>query len=331
VPLAGTIGGGLILAGTNPPRSCRRGGRGWHCWVLVAAVFSGAANLAVAASLSVVLSDDSEPYQEAYESIRARLEGQGHHVSRVYSDRLDSRVLDDERLVVAVGVHAAESLIPLASRPPVLAILVPRDWYLKTGRPALTEGGRQTASAIYIDQPFERQAQLIHQAFPDIKRVGLILGVKQAALLDEVETAMRGQGLTLIRETISTQRALISTLEKVLSSSDVLLALPDPEAFNRTTAQSIFLTSYRYRDPVLGYSRSLTRAGALLSLHSSPAQVGRQAAEWIASALQDSPVRLPAASHPAYFSVSVNDQVARSLGWVLPAEDELVRKLGGEP
>ncbi len=189
MPLAGTIGGGLILAGTNPPRSCRRGGRGWHCWVLVAAVFSGAANLAVAASLSV----------------------------------------------------------------------------------------------------------------------------------------------TLIRETISTQRALISTLEKVLSSSDVLLALPDPEAFNRTTAQSIFLTSYRYRDPVLGYSRSLTRAGARLSLHSSPAQVGRQAAEWIASALQDSPVRLPAASHPAYFSVSVNDQVARSLGWVLPAEDELVRKLGGEP
>jgi hypothetical protein len=40
---------------------------------------------------------------------------------------------------------------------------------------------------------------------------------------------------------------------------------------------------------------------------------------------------LPPPSHPDYFSVSINSQVARSLGIKLPAEAELVRELGGEP
>ena len=43
-----------------------------------------------------------------------------------------------------------------ADRPPVLAVLVPRAWYIKTGRPRLGDGGR-SVSAIYLDQPFGRQ------------------------------------------------------------------------------------------------------------------------------------------------------------------------------
>jgi len=98
--------------------------------------------------------------------------------------------------------------------------------------------------------------------------------------------------------------------------------------FNRNTAQSLFLTSYRYRDPVVGYSRSMTRAGALLSLYSTPAQIGRQAAQWAGEALGNArPVRLPPAAAPVYFEVSINEQVARSLGFSLPPERELEKRL----
>ena len=120
----------------------------------------------------------------------------------------------------------------------------------------------------------------------------------------------------------------MNTLENVLSESDVLLAETDPRVFNRNTAQSLFLTSYRYRTPVLGYSRSLTRAGALLSLHTSPAQVGRQTAESVIVALQGKSVNLPLPAHPVYFSVSINEQVARSLGYTLLPEAELEKRLG---
>lgn len=301
-------------------------------WVslLVAVCLSGIAAPAVAARVAVVLSDDSAPYQEAYQVIRAHLDDSDHEAVRFYARDLAAAALKDSRLVVAVGVLAADALAGLPNPPPVLAVLVPRAWYLKSGRGRLTDGGRNLASAIYIDQPIERQVALIRLAFPDAQRVGVLLSADQAGLQGEVDNAMRSQQLVLVHAILAEGEHLIHPLENVLSEADLLLALPDPLIFNRNTAQSLFLTSYRYRDPVLGYSRSLTRAGALLSLHSSPAEIGRQTAEWVNSALLGATVRLPAPAHPVYFSISINEQVARSLGFTLPSELELEKRLGGQ-
>ena len=285
---------------------------------------------ALAARVAVVLSDDAAPYQEVYQVIRAYLDDSPHEASRVYAEGLTAASLNDARLAVAVGVGAADALAALPERPPVLAILVPRAWYLKTGRARLSAGSRRNQSAIYLDQPFERQALLIRLALPDVRRVGVLLSTEQSGVVSELDEALRAQRLSLVYATLTEGERLITPLETVLSEADLLLALPDPLVFNRNTAQSLFLTSYRYRDPVLGYSRSLTRAGALLSLHSSPAQIGRQAAEWIGNAIQGSAVRLPPPAYPSYFSVSINDQVARSLGFTLPSEADLEKHLGGE-
>ena len=283
---------------------------------------------AVAARVTVVLSDDSAPYQEVYQVIRAYLDDTSHEVSRVYADRLTAVSLNESRLAVAVGVRAAESLAALSVRPSVLAVLVPRAWYVKTGRTRLSDGGGRSASAIYLDQPFERQVRLIRQAFPEVRRVGMLVSAEQSGLVGELDEALQAQRLSLVHVTLSGEERLITALENVLSDTELLLAVPDPLIFNRNTAQSLFLTSYRYRVPVLGYSRSLTRAGALLSLHSSPAQIGRQTAEWVKGAIQGVSVNLPPPAHPAYFSISINEQVARSLGFTLPPEVELEKRLG---
>jgi ABC-type uncharacterized transport system substrate-binding protein len=210
----------------------------------------------------------------------------------------------------------------------VLAVLVPRAWYARSGRARLSDSGRRSVSAIYLDQPFARQAQLIHLALPETRRVGVLLSTEQAGLAGELDLALQGQQLSLVLGNLSAEQRLIAPLETVLSDADVLLAVTDPQVFNRNTAQSLFLTSYRYRVPVLGYSQSLTRAGALLSLHSSPAQIGRQTAETVAAALQGGSVRLPVPDHPTYFSISINEQVARSLGYTLLPEVELEKRLG---
>lgn len=301
---------------------------GMKCLLWLACLF-GMAGQAAAARVAVVLSDDSTPYQEVYQVVRAYLDDSGHEVSRVYAEELTPNALNDARLLVSVGVRAADVTAATPGRTPVLAVLVPRSWYQKSGRTRLIDGGRRSAAAIYIDQPFERQAQLIRLALPDVKRVGVLVSEDQEGLLGELNDALRSQRLGLVHALLANDGRLITPLESVLSDADLLLAVPDPLVFNRNTAQSLFLTSYRYRDPVLGYSRSLTRAGALLSLHSSPAQIGRQTAEWIRTALNDTPVRLPASAYPAYFSVSINEQVARSLGFLLPPESDLEKRLGG--
>lgn len=289
-------------------------------------VVSGAA---AAAPVSVVLSDDDAPYEEVYQVIRSQLEEAGQDVNRLYADGLSAGLLYETRLVVAVGVRAAERVSALPNRSPVLAVLVPRAWFLKYGRARLMDNGRRVVSAIYLDQPFERQARLIRLALPEVRRVGVLLGTDQKGVADELDEAMRVQRLTLVHQAITEDDRLLTPLELVLNEADVLLAVPDPLVFNRSTAQSLFLTSYRYRDPVVGYSRSMTRAGALVSLYSTPAQIGRQAAEWIVGALGGGMIRLPTPAYPAYFEVSINDQVARSLGFTLPSEAELEKRLGG--
>ena len=296
------------------------------CLALVALSLSAQA---AAGRVTVVLSDDSAPYQEIYQVVRVLLGDAGHEVARVYAGNPGEVALGGAQLTLAVGVAAAEAAADTANRAPVLAVLVPRSWFAKSGRARLADGGRRNVSAIYVDQPFERQAQLVRLAFPEARRVGVLLSTEQAALAGEIGAALAAQQLELVKQTVPADARLITPLEAVLGGSDLLLAVPDPQIFNRNTAQSIFLTTYRYRIPVQGYSHSLTRAGALLSLHSSPAQIGRQAAEWLNQALQTATPRLPAPTYPAYFSVSVNEQVARSLGIALPAAAELEKRLEG--
>ena len=293
-------------------------------------LLAGSFTQASGAEFKVVLSDDAAPYEKAYQTLKSRLENRGHTVTRLLADRLDATAFEKSGLVVSIGVRATESLWPYAEGQTVLAILVPRDWYYRSGRPGLSRAGVRIASAIFVDQPFDRQARLIRLAFPDATRVGLLTGENPSVSVKQLEAELRRQGLSLVHETASTPRELIPALESVLAGSDLLLALPDPVAFSRNTAQSIFLTSYRYRDPIVGYSQSLTRAGALLSLYSTPEQVGRQAAEWVESRWLPAS-SLPDAAFPAYFSVSVNERVARSLEISLPSGATLAEKLGGEP
>lgn len=326
------------------PRSCASGrerrrrltfrpARSWTelRWIVgwVLACLMGAPGLVAAAQVAIVMSDDSAPYQEVYQAIRSNLDNVGLDTSRAYADGLASGALSEARLIVTVGVRATDLLASLPIRTPVLAVLVPRAWYIKSGRPRLTDGGHRSASAIFLDQPFERQSKLIRLAFPEARRVGVLLSAEQRGLVDELDEALRAQRLGLMHVTVGEGERLMTPLEQALNETDLLLAIPDPLIFNRNTAQSLFLTSYRYRDPVVGYSRSMTRAGALVSLYSTPAQIGRQAAEWVGSALNGATVRLPSPAHPMYFEVSINDQVARSLGFSLPSEADLEKRLGG--
>ena len=290
--------------------------------VLTAWLFAGLA--AQAATVVVVLSDDSAAYQEASEAIEREI-GDGHKIVRVMADRLGVEpALSEARLVLGVGVKATEQIAGRVGKTPVLAVLVPKDWYQKIGRALLVEGAR-SAGAVVLDQPYSRQLQLIKAALPKVSRVGVVVSQSNAGQLAEVEQAARALRLSVSAVTIDSDSLLVESLERILSDSDVLLAIPDPLVLNRNTVQSLFITSYRYRDPVVGYSKSLSRAGALVSLYSTPAQIGRQAGEITQRFLSGG--KLPGMQWPKYFSISLNTHVARSLDIDLISEQSLLREL----
>lgn len=285
--------------------------------LILAGLLSNATAWAV--SVQVVLSDDSPPYHEVANSFRAQLRQYRPTVNVVIEDsprRAAYALAADTQLLVCVGLKATQAALALQAQVPILSVLVPKDSLdvLAPDNPV-----RRSITAIYLDQPYARQLALVRLALSEQVRVGVLLREEDQQKLDAIQVAARLQKMRVVSELIDNQVAILPSLEHVLAASDVLLVLPDALLYNKNNIQSVLLTSYRYRDPVVSYSQALVRAGAMLGLYSNPVQIGSHAAEVALHSLGTGV--LPAPLYPKYFTVGVNRQVAHSLG--LPAPDEI--------
>jgi len=225
---------------------------------------------------------------------------------------------------VAIGSGAMQALAQRNPPQPILNVLVPHSAFDKIVRQGGRFGDPRRFSAIFLDQPWLRQFALIRLALPKRNRVGILLGADSAELAPALRAAAKAAGFNLITEKVETEADLLPALKKLLAESEVILAVPDPAIYNRNTAQTILLTTYRHQTPLFGFSPSYVKAGALAAVYSLPEQIGRQAAEAVRQAAEQ---RLPPPQTPRYFSVGVNLQVARSLGLNVDDETTLSNKL----
>ncbi|HQT26225.1 MAG TPA: ABC transporter substrate binding protein, partial [Burkholderiales bacterium] len=262
---------------------------------------------------------------EILDGIQKQLEARS--AARVSKSRFDG-IFRQNELVVAFGVEGAKAALSLDPRIPVLSIFVPR----KIFQEIVSGKEKRQVTAIYIDQPFSRQMALARLAFPGRHRIGVMLGPDSRTDIQSLRQASTGRGLQIAVGVTASRSDLFSGLEALLRDSDVILAVPDPQVFNSGTISGILLTAYRYNVPLMGFSPSYVKAGALIALYSTVEQVGWQVAEAV-SAFSSSGI-LPQPAYPAYFTVGVNRYVARSMGIEIQDEatfEEKLSHMGGAP
>jgi putative tryptophan/tyrosine transport system substrate-binding protein len=224
------------------------------------------------------------------------------------------------RMQVALGAQACSALVKRKHPAPVLCTLLPRLSFEEI----LRDNARQVSpqlSALYLNHPFARQLDLLQLALPKARRVGVLWG-PESMLRDReagMATAASKRGLQLVSAHVALNEPVFRGLKRVIEDADVLLALPDGQIFNSGNIQNILLTSFRARIPMQAFSPAYVRAGALLSLYSTPTQIGQQAGMLVRSVLQGQPLGLP--EYPSDFVVSVNENVAHALGLSLDAND----------
>lgn len=278
--------------------------------------------------VTIVLSASTPTNQEFVENFKDEL-------SRTKSINLRVTVIDlqeteklvvaeNSELVIALGVKALDAASRLRHTTPVLGIFTP----LPTFNNFLQNSRRDLGnfSAIVLDQPYTRQISLIKTILPDTRSIGILLGPTSSQYGEHLKDDGEKNALSVFEENIGQEADLIPKLQKLLETTDALMAIPDPLIYNRETAQPILFTSYRHLKPVFGYSQSYVRAGALAAVFSNTKQLARQAAE-IAIKSQQPPNLLPPPQSPKYFSVMVNYQVARSLNIPVMDEDALYKKM----
>lgn len=273
----------------------------------------------------VVSSERSAAYEQAAEAVAGQLPRREVQQSTVAD--LPAYRGPAPRLYVALGTEACASLARATPAPaPVLCALLPRASFERV----LREAGRRAGasfSALYLNQPLGRQLDLVRLALPQARRVGVLWGPDSQANEAQLQAAAQTRGMRVLGVPVRGDEPVYSSLRKVLEESDLLLALADPQIYNSGSIQNILLASFRAQVPMLAFSPAYVRAGALMAVYSTPAQIGQQAGVLARGVLAGQPLGQP--QHPLQFEVNVNEHVARSLGLKLDAENlaEQLRRL----
>jgi hypothetical protein len=275
-----------------------------------------------APSVVIVSSENSAAYVDTAQSLIDELERSG--VSRYSvltmsaSEGLDARA-QSPRLYIALGADAMDLLARSGPAVPVLGALLPRSSF----EAILQRRGRKATSqfsALFLDQAPARQFDLIHLAFPSVRRIGVLWGPGSARERSELRSQAQVAALQLVEADVGNDQPLFPALRQVVDGTDLLLAVPNPEVYNSNTIQNILLTSFRAHVPMMAFSPAYVRAGALLAVYVTPHQVGVQAAQLARAAMDGKALPVPGA-YSTEFQISVNEHVARSFGLSLDAQD----------
>lgn len=275
------------------------------------------------ARVQVLASSADEPYASAARALEARLvAAQGLAVERVALDGWRSE--PEVALVVALGTRAVQTALQAEPRRPVLAALLPREAWER----ALAGARDGPASALWLDQPAARQLRLARLVVPNAHKLGTLLGAATLAGRGELERSAAALGLDLRARVVTAAADPALALGALLDEVDAVLALPEPAAWNRVTAQPLLLATFRAGTPVIGFSAAYVRAGAVAAVHSTPTQVAEELAAVVAELDFDAAaLRLPASRHPRLFEVATNRDVARALGIELADDATLAARL----
>jgi ABC-type uncharacterized transport system substrate-binding protein len=266
-------------------------------------------------TVAVLASPDVEAYRQAIDGLKAGLRG-GPAVLRVFA--LESSggklslpaafVREPRTLVVAMGSEAARAL----SESPVEATAI----YTMALRADVSPAGasrQKIVSTISLDVPMDALAVRLKELFPGKNRVGIIRQTEwRGPSSTRLQADARQAGIVAViadcRKAEDLLRVFLSLKDKV----DFVWCLPDGSLYNSATVQAVLIASLNNRIPVIGFSASFVRAGALLGVYSDFHCVGAQTAEAVQNYLADRP--MPAQQYPKTFETAVNQRVTRLLG-----------------
>lgn len=271
-------------------------------------------------TLAVVLSSEAAEYHQILTEITSALRNSPHfgfEVRPITASSLNDHpqlLPKDSDLVIAVGMRALKEVVHQSSDSNIFTVMVPRLSYLKfleRWQKETAQDGAHGFSALFIDQPVERQLRLVKALKGGFSSVGILVGpdsrLDKAALKSQ---ALR-LGISLRWVEADSARDVVTAIKRSKNKIDSLILVFDPMIINSTTIKQILYFSYNDKLPVIGYSAALVKAGAAAAVYSTATQIGRQAGEAVVDILDTSFSALPEKAYPAYFSASCNEAVMR--------------------
>jgi putative ABC transport system substrate-binding protein len=181
-------------------------------------------------------------------------------------------------------------------------------------------GGNVTGTSALGPEVAPKRLQILKQVIPSLVRVALLFNPNNASNIitrDEIKTATRDFGMSLVQVEASTVPDLDTNLRGLLSQRpDALIATVDPILLLQLHEIIDFLESNRI--PAMFSAREFVLAGGLMFYSASNPDLFRRSATYVHKILQGSkPSDLPV-EQPTKFDLVLNLKTAKTLGLTFP-------------
>lgn len=287
---------------------------------------------AQAQNITILLSDNQQIYNEMAAAIEPE------NPERKHALLLDEFTQTDRahhtHTLVAIGTRACETAIQLNTpQYKIICTFLPSQTFeqiVTHHTDAITD--QQSVTAIFMDQPLQRQIDLARLIAPNARTLGTVFGNSSAYQQAAFEELAHAAGLSPQHAFLDERQNPVQILTPLIQRSDIFLSLPDSASFNRNVTRWSLYITLRNRVPLIGFSASYAEAGAVVSLYSTVQQLAEQTNEVIRIVEQSG--ELPAPAYPSEFTININRSAARTLRMDLPESEILsqqLKQLGGRP
>ncbi|NLI75146.1 MAG: hypothetical protein GX442_01735 [Candidatus Riflebacteria bacterium] len=168
-------------------------------------------------------------------------------------------------------------------------------------------------------QPHSLQLKVLTSLAPACKTLWYPFAGDRFAPGPALRQAAARAGLDIIAHRLDDPRALPGALQHLASPRTAALLPPDPEIMNTAFVQAVLLAAFRSRSPVIGFSETLVKQGAVFAYVLSPEQLAATLADIIDHHPGQGPC--PVASHFfTRWNLVVNATVIGKLGLALPED-----------
>lgn len=268
-------------------------------------------------SVYILLSKNSSSYQQAAEDIKGQLNQSAFQDSISVStlDHFTAEQIDDQDLIVSVGEAAARYSQQAYPHNTHLYSFVDKN--------RLPDSPSPQWAAVLLDQPLSRLVDTARLIVEDRYPNKLVIAVSEnnTRLRDDIAQLTLPDGLELEIVVVEDNTEPAKMVNKALFNAGALIAVRDPQIWSGESAKWMLYQSYKYNVPVIGYSKSFLKAGALLSVYARLEDIARSTAELIMDWHQNQGRLSREGLFYPPFTISANKHIARALS--LPIPDNL--------
>ncbi|HFI0263841.1 TPA: ABC transporter substrate-binding protein [Streptococcus suis] len=226
---------------------------------------------------------------------------------------ISEQLIDGNDLVLAIATPSAQSLATVSTETPVLFTAVTDPLSADLVESIEKPGGLLTGTS---DQaPIDKQVELLGQAVPDAKTVGILYTTSERNSEVQVEQAkelLEKAGYKVVVKGITSTNEVQDATTSLMKDVDALFIPTDNTV--ASTMTMIGELSVEHKVPVIGGSTDMVDEGGLLTYGTNYEALGRQTAKMAIKIIEGAKVSETAVEYPETVSIHVNEEMAKKLG-----------------